>query len=111
MATGDAEKLESLLRNDIHAETARIPWKELQYLFAGGKVIHVAAELDLVEVALQFSRDNRDIVESWISAGRIAPVSDDQARAWIETDADVWAVVVKPWILVQNPSNRRNRVH
>ncbi|MEI6545293.1 MAG: DUF2288 family protein [Methylococcales bacterium] len=31
----------------------------------------------------------------------MALVSDQQALAWLEVDADVWAVVVKPWILVQ----------
>ena len=111
MAHNDAEKLENLFRQDIHAETARIAWRELQYLFAGGKVIQVDAGLDLVEVALQFSRDNRSAVEAWVAAGSIAHVSDRQARAWLESDADVWAVVVKPWVLVQDIKREHHRVH
>ena len=31
----------------------------------------------------------------------IARVSDAQALAWYEADADVWAVVVRPYVLVQ----------
>ncbi len=111
MAGNDADKLDTLFRQDIHAETARIAWRELQYLFAGGKVIQVAVELDLVEVALQFSRDNRGVVEAWTATGLIAHVSDQQARDWLETDAEVWAVVVKPWVLVQTTNKENQRVH
>jgi hypothetical protein len=32
---------------------------------------------------------------------QIALVSDQQALKWLEADVNVWAVVVKPWILVQ----------
>jgi hypothetical protein len=32
---------------------------------------------------------------------QLALVSDQQASNWFETDKEVWAVVVKPWILVQ----------
>ena len=113
MVEDDADKLDTLLRQDIHAETARIPWKDLQRFFAGGKVIQVAAGLDLVDVALQFSADNRSAVENWIARGLIAHVSDQQARRWIDTDASVWAVVVKPWVLVQQGEQQRGerRVH
>jgi len=111
MAAKDAEKLDTLFRQDIHAETARIAWRELQYLFAGGKLIQVADGLDLVEVALQFSRDNRNAVEAWLAAGLIAHVSDRQASDWLEADAEVWAVVVKPWVLVQNINKENHHVH
>ncbi|MFW5724155.1 MAG: DUF2288 family protein [Halochromatium sp.] len=33
-------------------------------------------------------------------------MSDAQATAWIEAEAVVWAVVVRPWVLVQ-PLDRR----
>jgi hypothetical protein len=36
-----------------------------------------------------------------MDAGQIARVSDAQALAWYESDADVWAVVVRPYVLVQ----------
>ncbi|WP_156491762.1 DUF2288 family protein, partial [Oleiphilus sp. HI0123] len=31
----------------------------------------------------------------------VAQVSDDQALAWYEADAELWTLVIKPWILVQ----------
>jgi len=101
MSDTDADKLQALLRDEIHSETSKIAWSELQRFFAAGKAIYVSADLDLVEVAVQVSSDNSNKVRQWMDKGIISPVTDDQAKCWIETDATVWAVVVKPWILVQ----------
>jgi hypothetical protein len=93
---------EEIYRAKMNLETSRIAWKELQRFFASGAAIAVSAELDLVDVAFQISEDNRAQVAQWMSAGQIGRVSDEQALAWYETDADVWAVVVSPYVLVQS---------
>ncbi len=90
-----------LIREKVNLETAQRPWRELQRYFAGGLADDVAADLDLVDVAFQFARDNKVQVEQWLAAGKVAKVNDQQAKAWYEDDVRVWAVVVKPWILVQ----------
>lgn len=90
-----------LAREKVNLETSQIPWQELQRFFAAGSVVYVTAGLDLVEVAYQFSVDNKTQVEQWLSAKQIALVSDQQAIDWLAIDAVVWAVVVKPWLLVQ----------
>jgi hypothetical protein len=108
MTDTDADKLEAMLRDEIHAETSKIAWSELQRFFAAGKAIYVAVDLDLVEVAVQVSSDNSELVRQWMVTGKIAPVSDDQARCWIDTDATVWAVVVKPWVMVQDMKENQN---
>ena len=102
MVKKEIDSLHDLLKQDIHAGTAKIAWSELQRFFAAGKAIHVAYDLDLVEVALQISGDNTGAVKQLMDSGKLAPVSDDQARYWIDSDASVWAVVVKPWVLVQD---------
>ena len=107
MADEDADKLQALLRDDIHSETSKIAWSELQRFFAAGKAIHIAADLDLVEVALQFANDNSTLVAEWMANGKISAVSDEQARHWYDSDASVWAVVVKPWVLVQDIEEKR----
>jgi hypothetical protein len=89
------------LRGEYHAQTARIPWRELQTHYARGSVIAVADPLDLVEVAVQLGLDNTDAFQDWIDAGEIAAVGDAQARAWFDSDAELWAVVAAPWVLVQ----------
>jgi hypothetical protein len=91
-------------RARINAETARIGWAELQRFFAGGYAVAVDGRLDLVEVAYQMSRDNAEQLSQWLDAGLIGPVKDDQARDWLHSDAVVWSVVVRPWVLVQPAS-------
>jgi hypothetical protein len=93
---------QKILRAKVNMETSRIEWKELQRFFAGGAAVVVSTQLDLVEVALQMHADNKTQIERWLSAGTIGKVTDEQAAAWLATEAEVWAVVVSPWVLVQN---------
>ncbi len=90
-----------ILRAKVNLETSTIAWKDLQRFFASGAAISVSTDLDLVEVAFQISEDNKKQVAQWLSAGKVAVVTDAQALAWYEADADVWAVVVSPYVLVQ----------
>ena len=46
--------------------------------------------------------DDKQRVSQWLATQQVALVSDEQARDWLNRDAQVWAVVVKPWILVQD---------
>ena len=92
---------DALSKDKVNLETSKIAWQELQRFFASGAAVFVAAELDLVEVAYQFSIDNKDQVAEWLQNQQVCLVTDAQALAWLEAEADVWAVVVKPWILVQ----------
>lgn len=89
------------LHDKLVRETARIAWTELQTYFATGAVIYVSDSLDLIDVAMRISNDDKAAVERWMLARQLGKVSDDQAREWLETDATVWSVVVNPWILVQ----------
>lgn len=93
---------EQLLYAKLNGETAQIPWSELQRYFASGLVIQVNEELDLVDVATRVAKDDTAAVSQWMSENRLGKVDDEQAQAWLETDAQVWAVVVRPWILVQH---------
>ena len=90
-----------IARGKVNLETSKIAWKELQRFFASGSAVFVASPLDLVDVAYQFSIDNKSRVEQWMQNKQVALVSDQQALNWLESDTEVWAVVVKPWILVQ----------
>ena len=92
---------DAITREKVNLETSRIAWQELQRFFASGCAVFVSSTLDLVDVAYQFSIDNKDQVAHWLQDKEIALVSDQQALEWLETDAEVWAVVVKPCILVQ----------
>ncbi len=95
------EKVDKLEREKLVAETAKIPWMELQVFFTRGMVVYVSEQLDLIDVALELSRDNADQLKQWIDSGELLRNFDEQAKVWSSSNALVWCVVVKPWVLVQ----------
>lgn len=92
---------DALLHAKLNQETARIAWSEMMRWFASGAVIAVSPELDLIEVATAMTRDDTAAFAAWMKGQKVAKLSDEQAVAWLAQDVEVWAVVVKPWILVQ----------
>lgn len=92
------------LQTQLLHETAQIPWRELQRFFAAGQAIAVDASLDLLEVANTLVQDDASCLKAWMEVGKVDVVSDHQAAQWFEQDALVWAVVIKPWVLVQQRS-------
>lgn len=91
----------TLVRGKLNSETARLPWAELQRYFAGGYTLLVDQQLDLIEVAFQFQQDNSQQVEQWLGQELVRQVKNDEARRWYNDAAELWACVVKPWVLVQ----------
>ena len=89
------------LRTKVNSETARLPWSELEKHFASGSVVYVANELDLVEVAVRISHDDKASIVQWMADGKVMKVSDQQAQSWQQAGASLWVVVVSPFILVQ----------
>ena len=90
-----------VLRANINNETSQINWHELQRFFAGGWLIYVSSEANLLDVAVAFSLDNKEDVSRWLTSGEVAKVSDQQAKQWHEEDTLFWSTVVKPWVLIQ----------
>lgn len=99
------------LRLKVNRETARLPWTELLKHFAAGNVVWVANSLDLVDVAVRISHDDKANISQWMNAGLVAKVSDQQAQSWLEADAELWAVVVSPFILVQQEKPTAQQIH
>jgi hypothetical protein len=97
----ETENKDAILRSNIQMEIGPVAWIELARFFAMGSAIVISRELDLAEVAFQISKDNKTIVSQWMLEGKVARVSDEQAKIWFETEAMVSAVVIKPWVLVQ----------
>ena len=89
------------LKARLNKETSKIAWQELQRFYARGVVIGVMPDMDLLEVACQFAQDNKTMVEPWLEQGKVFKVNDQQASSWLEDNTVHWAVVVAPWVLVQ----------
>jgi hypothetical protein len=92
---------DDVLRAKINAETAQIAWTGVERFFAQGKAVFVRPELDLVDVAFVVARNRSAELDKWIASGQVQPVSTAQAREWVEADALMWSVVVRPWVFIQ----------
>ena len=90
------------IEQQINLETAQIHWHELQKFYAAGAVIEVVAGLDLVEVAYAFAVDDKTKVGAWLQGNQVRRVDDVLASTWYQQNAELWAVVVSPWVLVQD---------
>jgi hypothetical protein len=100
-----SEDKEDLL-SKLHAETARISWKELERHFARGSVIKVGKGLDLINVAVVIAEDDKDTLKGWLDAGEVSNASTEDAKAWSANESDFWSVVVAPWVLVQEADRK-----
>ena len=85
----------------LNAQTARIPWSELQRHFARGVLVVVASNEDLLEVAQLLVDDDSRAIAELAKGEKVRRALDDDARIWTESQPDFWAVVVAPWVLVQ----------
>lgn len=89
------------LKQQLNAETGRIAWLELQRHFARGVVVLVGPDLDLVEVAVHFVKDDKTAIENLLTSGQISRANDQHAKKWVEANSVFWAVVAAPWVLIQ----------
>jgi hypothetical protein len=92
---------ENELASELLLETAQIPWRDLQRFFASGSAIFVDESLDLIYVATQVTKDNAIQIKTWMEGGLVDVVKDSQAQTWYEQNTMLWALVIKPWVLVQ----------
>ena len=89
------------LKQRLNGETAKIGWQQLQKHYASGNVLAVALGSDLIEVAIAMHRDDTAQIKNWLADGSVFEVSDDQAKSWYNQDSTVWALVIPPFVLVQ----------
>jgi hypothetical protein len=82
-------------------ETAKIGWHELERFFARGMLLRVARDLDLVSVAEAIANDDTGQVSRWLAAGLVERVQAETATDFAARDPELWAVVVSPWVCVQ----------
>ena len=93
---------EMSLLEKLYSETAQISWLELQRFFAQGLVMNVDSSLDLPKVAVMFAEDNSKELALLVESEQVMAPSNEQARIWFEQRAELWSVVVAPFVLVQD---------
>lgn len=88
-------------RDLLNAQTGKIAWPELARHFARGVVICVGPGQDLVQVADCLVRDRAGEVSRLYEQGALHRATDEDAVKWERGNSEFWAVVVAPWVLVQ----------
>ncbi|MAA64544.1 MAG: hypothetical protein CL581_07190 [Alteromonadaceae bacterium] len=101
-----ADKPSEDTRARLNLETAPIRWRELQTYFARGQVVFVSEALDLLSVGEALTADNKAQFEQWMASGAVGEVPVDRAQSWYDADAELWAVVIAPWVLIQDRNTR-----
>lgn len=91
----------STLYAKLLGETAPITWQELQPSFARGALLVVGATQDLIAVAQAVAENDQGKVSAWLASGQLKKVDDGDAADLLARDPPLWAVVVAPWVLVQ----------
>jgi len=91
----------STLYAKLLGETASITWTELQPFFAKGALLWVESSLDLIEVAESMGRNDSAKVAAWLASEEVCKVPESRALDLFERNPPLWAVVVSPWVLVQ----------
>ena len=87
----------------LNAETAKISWLELQKHYASGNVLGVASGADLIKVAIALNEDNAAQIQTWLEDQSVFEVADQQAMDWYQNQTILWALVIPPFVLVQEP--------
>jgi hypothetical protein len=85
----------------LNGETAKIEWHQLQKHYATGSVVAVDKSFDLIKVAIALNQDDTEQVKQWLAEGKVSDVSNQQAQSWYDQNSLVWALVLPPFVLVQ----------
>ncbi|AYC33809.1 DUF2288 domain-containing protein [Pseudomonas cavernae] len=99
----------STLYAKLLGETAPISWQELQPFFARGALLWVDPALDLIAVALAVAENDPASVAAWLASGQVGKVEAARAEDLLTRDPRLWAVVVAPWVLIQERAEAPTR--
>jgi hypothetical protein len=89
------------LKAQLNLETAQIEWSSLERFFAAGRLLQVASHLDLIEVGAALALDNLQLIRPLHEQQLLGQVSDTNAFRWSQNQVELWALVIKPFVLVQ----------
>ncbi|HKM27213.1 MAG TPA: DUF2288 domain-containing protein [Thiopseudomonas sp.] len=91
----------STLYAQLLGETAQITWAEVMPQFAKGNVLWVASQHDLVAVAEYIINDDKKQVSALMQQKALHVLTDATAMDYAARDPELWAVVVAPWVIIQ----------
>lgn len=76
-------------------------------LLPKGDLLWVEPALDLIEAAQAVTQDDAEVA-AWMASGLLGGMTEAQALDVLERDPQLWAVVVSPWVMVQEKGAKLN---
>ena len=94
----------SAIRERLEATLGPVLFSDLAAHLRRGAVLVVAGGRSLIECAIAIAEDDAAEVKAWIDRGDLRRASEDEAATWSASPGRTWiAVVVQPYVLVQDP--------
>lgn len=89
------------LETRLNGQTAKIHWHDLQRYFARGVIRQVASGWDLITVGKAIIDNDSAQVQAWLDEDVLTVPDSECAQRWVTANAELWALVIAPWVLVQ----------
>ena len=84
-------------------DLAEVSWRELKIHLQRDAIIVVSTNLDLVTVGVAVADDDKNLVETWVSANQLGKPTEKQVESWEqEPDKRFQMLIVQPFILLQS---------
>lgn len=94
------------VRARIEATRGLVQHSDLAAHVSRDAVLVVSAELDLVDCGLAIAGNDVARIETWIGASTLRKPTADELALWGTDEGRRWvAVVVQPYVLVQDPND------
>lgn len=97
----DGTGVRIISHGDASYECALVAWRELYRFYLGGMAVGVHPGHNLVDVASRIVVDRERRIRECMAAGQLSQITDDQALVWQKTNAELLAVIIEPYVLVQ----------
>lgn len=96
----------STLYAKLLGETAVISWAELQPFSPVAPCSRSMPRWTWWKSPRPLAGDDREKVAAWLSGGGLSKVGEDAAKDFLERDPTLWAVVVAPWVVIQERAEK-----
>ena len=93
---------EMLTREELVTQMIEAEWGALRAHLERGGLIVVAADLDLLSVAICVTGDESPSIRRWINEGKLAKPSESQIRDWDADSTRIFTMLItSPYVLIQ----------
>lgn len=101
MQWGMIGKDETTTREKLEKYTGEVGWEELRPHYENGALLFVDLSIPIVDAGLAIANDDIDRVAEWRGNGDLVNPSDPHAEYWKKSGARFRALVVSPFVLIQ----------